>query len=481
VIAIVGAGFGGLGMALQLVRAGIRDFTIFERGSDVGGTWRENTYPGAACDIPSHLYSFSFEPKADWTRTYSAQDEILDYLRDCAAKYGLRDHIRFGTEVRSATYDEAASLWELGLGDGSTFRARVMISACGQLNRPAIPAIAGRDSFAGTAFHSAQWRHDAELEGKRIAVIGTGASAIQFVPQLAQSAASLALLQRSAPYVIPKPDRPYARAALRLFRRFPFVQRLNRIFKYLAQESNFAAFSFAQVLIALPRRTFLRQLEAHIADPELRRKLMPDYVMGCKRILLANDYYPALARPNVEVVTESIERVTPTGIITEDGRERPFDAIVYGTGFTASEFLAPMRVTGRNGLDLQTAWKGGAHAYLGIAVAGFPNLFLLYGPNTNLGHNSIIYMLEAQIRYVLDAVEKLSERPGARLEVKAERETRFNDGLQQRLAKTVWASGCGSWYFDRSGKNTVNWPDFTFVYRARTRAVDLDDYLPLHA
>jgi cation diffusion facilitator CzcD-associated flavoprotein CzcO len=476
-VAIVGAGFGGLCLAIQLVRAGRRNFTIFERGHDVGGTWRENTYPGAACDIPSHLYSFSFEPNPGWARAFAGQAEILDYLRRCVRKYGLRPHIRFGTEVRGARFDEERSRWVLDLGDAGAFEATVFVSACGQLNQPVIPNIAGRERFAGPAFHSARWRHDFVPAGKRIAVIGTGASAVQIVPELARDAATLVLFQRSAPYVIPKPDRAYRAAEKWLFGALPLVQRLNRTLKYVAHESRVIAFSYVKKAMWLARKSFEKHLAAQVPDPHLRRKLTPDYAMGCKRIMISNDYYPALGQPNVEVVTEPIERITDGGIVTADGRERPFDAIVYATGFATSAFLAPMRVVGGHGIALRDAWRGGAEAYLGVTVSGFPNFFILYGPNTNLGHNSIVYMLECQVRYVMDALATLERKGLTRLEVRPAVQARFNERLRRRLAGSVWADGCSSWYIDGAGKNANNWPDFTFAYRRRTNKLDLRDYL----
>jgi len=480
-VAIIGAGFGGLCMAIQLVRAGVASFLIFERASDVGGTWLENTYPGAACDIPSHLYAFSFEPKHDWSRAYAEQPEILSYLQHCARKYGLLEHIRFDTEVRGASFDERRNLWSLELGDGSTCEATVLISAVGQLNRPALPSVPGRETFAGPAFHSAQWRHDVAFTGKRVAVVGTGASAVQIVPELAKQAASLVLFQRSAPYVIPKGDRPYRRFEKALFCALPFVQKVSRALKYAMHESRVIAFAYAKGAMALPRAAFQKHLESQVADPELRRKLTPDYQMGCERIMISNDYYAALARPNVEVVTDAIGRITETGIVTADGAERAFDAIVYATGFASTGFLMPMRITGRDGIDLHTAWRGGAEAYLGITVTGFPNLFLLYGPNTNLGHNSIVYMLESQVTYVMDCIRALGSGKVARLDVRPSVQKRYNERLQRRIAGTVWAAGCTSWYLDPSGKNVNNWPAFTFAYKRQTKKLKLRDYIPAPA
>jgi cation diffusion facilitator CzcD-associated flavoprotein CzcO len=475
-VAIVGAGFGGIGLAIRLRRAGIGSFTIFERAASIGGTWRENTYPGAACDIPSHLYSFSFEQNPTWNRAYAGQAEILRYLQSCVDKYGLREHIRFGTGVSSARFDERRNLWVLDLSDGGTFEATVLVTACGLLNRPQLPNVPGREAFGGPAFHSARWRHDVDLTAKRVGVIGTGASAVQIVPEIAPRAASLVLFQRSAPYVIPKADRDYRAFEKTLFRRLPFVQHINRALTYAAHEVRFVAFGYSRAAMKPSRRIFERLLERQVADPELRRKLTPDYEMGCKRIMISNDYYRALARENVEVVTDPVERITPAGVVTRDGRERPFDALVYATGFAATEFLVPMRVTGRNGAALDDAWRGGAEAYLGIAVSGFPNFFMLYGPNTNLGHNSIIFMLEAQIAYVMDAIETLARGKRVRLDVRPEVQAAFNRRLQKRLTTSVWAAGCTSWYVDAAGKNTVNWPGFTFDYRLRTSKLNLRDY-----
>ena len=480
-IAIVGAGFGGLCLAIQLARAGIRSFTVYERASDVCGTWRENTYPGAACDVPSHLYSFSFERKHDWSRAFAEQPEILAYLRWCARKYGILDHIRFETTVARAAYDEERNRWTLELGDGTRAEADVFVSACGQLNRPSIPAIPGRETFAGVAFHSARWRHDVDLREKRIAVIGTGASAVQFVPQIAPLAASLTLFQRSAPYVIPKPDRAYGERDHRLFAALPIVQYLNRARKYVGHESRVVAFSYVKAAMGPTKTVFEKHLAAHVSDPVLRAKVTPDYPMGCKRIMLSNDYYASLARPNVDVVTEPIARIEPAGVVTADGRLRDAEVIIYGTGFTATDFLTPMRVTGRDGRDLHEEWRHGAEAYLGITVSGFPNFFMVYGPNTNLGHNSIVYMIEAQVAYVMNALALLEHGVVRCLDVRPAVQTAFNERLQRKIRATVWSDGCTSWYLTASGKNTVNWPDFTFAYKRRTRRVDLRHYRRAHA
>ncbi|HEX8819507.1 MAG TPA: NAD(P)/FAD-dependent oxidoreductase [Archangium sp.] len=473
---IIGAGFGGLGMAIQLRKAGLEDFLLLEKAEDVGGCWRDNHYPGAACDVPSHLYSFSFEPKADWSRRFAPRAEILDYLRHCADKYGLRSRIRFGQEVSAARFDEASGVWEVSTATGELLRTRVLISACGQLSRPAWPRLTGLERFEGPRFHSARWRHDVVLEGKRVAVIGTGASAIQFVPPVASRVQRLFLFQRSAPYVIPRPDRAYRPWEHALLRRVPWLQKLSRTFTYLQYEARVLGFFTFPVVMKLLERRFRRLLEREIAHPELRRKLTPDYPMGCKRILISNDYYAALSRPNVEVVSETIREVTARGVVTADGREHEVDALIFGTGFTATEFLSPMRVFGRGGRELNEVWREGAEAYLGVTVSGFPNFFMLYGPNTNLGHNSIVFMLESQIRYVLACMRVLREHHLRFLDVRPDAQRDFNARLQQALHHSVWEGGCTSWYKTAEGKNTNNWPGFTFLYRRHTRAPKLAHY-----
>ncbi|WP_342244492.1 flavin-containing monooxygenase [Pseudomonas sp. OTU5201] len=473
-VLIIGAGFGGLGLAIQLQKADIQDFLILEKASEVGGTWRDNSYPGAACDVPSHLYSFSFEPKTDWSRKYAPQAEIFAYQRHCADKYGLHRHIRFGCEVAGAEFDEASGTWQVQTRTGEHFQARALVSACGQLNRPAWPRIPGLDGFKRELFHSARWNHGYPLEGKRVAVIGTGASAIQFVPQIASKVAQLTLFQRSAAYVIPKPDRAYQPWELALMRRLPGLQKVDRMLKYIQHESRVLAFSVFPPLMKLMQFRFRRHLARGITDPALRQRLVPDYPLGCKRILISNDFYPALARSNVEVINTGIREVTERAVVTDDGQHHEVDAIILGTGFTATDFLAPMSIRGLGGRDLNQAWREGAEAYLGVSVSGFPNLFMLYGPNTNLGHNSIIYMLESQFRYVLDGIRALS---GLRyLDLKPEVQRHFNQRLQQDVRHTIWEQGCNSWYKTADGRNTNNWPGFTFSYRQQTRRLELNHY-----
>ncbi|WP_256663444.1 NAD(P)/FAD-dependent oxidoreductase [Pseudomonas sp. C27(2019)] len=399
---IIGTGFAGIGMAIKLRQAGITDFTILEKAQDVGGVWRDNSYPGAACDVPSHLYSFSFAPNPEWTRIFASQAEIYSYLQQCAHQYQLIAHIQFGAEVQQATYNEADSLWQVILSDGSQLHAALLISATGQLSRPALPKLDGIETFQGRAFHSANWDHSYDLAGKRVAVVGTGASAIQFVPAIAGTVEQLTVFQRSPAYLKKRPDRAYKNWQKSLFRKLPWAMKLHRAGIYLRYEAQALAFTRFKGLMKLAvGRPFEKMLAKDIADTKLRAQLTPDYPIGCKRILLSNDYLKTMTQANVELVTNSISRVTADGIETSDGVQHPVDAIIYGTGFAATEFLAPMRITGRAGLDLNETWQGRAQAYLGMSVPGFPNLFMLYGPNTNLGHNSIVYMLESQIAHVL--------------------------------------------------------------------------------
>jgi cation diffusion facilitator CzcD-associated flavoprotein CzcO len=475
-VLIIGSGFAGLGMAIQLQQAGYSDFLLLEKAAEPGGTWRDNSYPGAACDVPSHLYSFSFEPKHDWSRKFAPQAEIHQYSLHLISKYQLAERIRCNAEVSSAAFVEENGGWRVTLSDGEELTCDVLISACGQLNQPAYPALPEVAQFQGQAFHSARWRHDLDLEGKRVAVIGTGASAIQFVPQIQPKVAQLMLFQRSAAYVLSKPDRAYSRWEQGLFKRVPLLQRVNRGLMYLHHEVRGLAFISLPWLMTFMRRSFDRHLSQHITDPALRERLQPDYPMGCKRILISNDYLPALAQPNVQVITDTISEVRAHSIVTADGREHACDTLIYGTGFAATEFLSPMHITGRGGQVLNEVWRDGAEAYKGISVSGFPNLFILYGPNTNLGHNSILYMLESQFRYVLGCMRLMTQRGLRWIDVKADTQARYNRTVQADSHRTIWEQGCTSWYKLASGKNTNNWPGYTFTYRFQTRKPELHDY-----
>jgi cation diffusion facilitator CzcD-associated flavoprotein CzcO len=487
-VVVAGAGFGGIGMAIALKQAGIDDFLIVDRGDDLGGTWRDNTYPGLACDVPSNLYSFSFRP-GPWSRRFPPRQEILAYLHRLSAEHGLGPHLRFGSGIASAGFDERRAVWNLTLAGGDTLQAAALVSAVGQLNRPALPNIAGRDDFAGPAWHSARWNHGVDLTGRRVAVVGTGASAIQFVPEIAKAAAHVDVYQRTPPYVLPKPDRPYRHAEQVLFDRFPMARKADRLRIFLYGELLTSGFVLSPKFLAAPMQMWRRQLRTQITDPRLREKCVPDYVMGCKRVLFSNDWYPTLTRPNVDLVTDPIERIAGDGVVTADGALRKgdgvvtadgtlrkADAIIYGTGFQTTDFLAPMSVTGLGGRPLHETWRDGAEAYLGITVSGFPNFFMLYGPNTNLGGNSIIYMLEGQIAYVLGAIRALEQAGLDWLDVRPEVQRSFNTWVDAASRTSVWESGCRSWYTTASGRNTNNWPDHTFLYRHRVRHFDLARY-----
>jgi cation diffusion facilitator CzcD-associated flavoprotein CzcO len=474
-VVIIGAGFGGIGMAIALKQAGIDDFAVLERAGELGGTWRDNSYPGLTCDIPSQLYSFSFRPWR-WSRRFPARDEILAYLHALVAERGLGPHLRFGSGVVSAAFDERRAVWALTLDDGSTVEATAVVCSVGQLGRPVMPDISGRDEFTGPSWHSARWNHGVGLAGQRVAVIGTGASAVQFIPEIAKVAEHVDVYQRSAPYVLPKADRPYRGAEQALFDRLPVVRKADRLRVFLYGELLTSGFVLSPKLLTGPMQLWRHQLNSQIADPELRAKCVPDYVMGCKRVVFSSDWYRALARPDVELVTDPIERIAADGVITADGTARKADVIIYGTGFKAAEFLVPMQVHGLGGRTLREAWRDGAQAYYGIAVSGFPNFFMLYGPNTNLGGNSIIYMLEGQIGYVLGAIRALEAEHLAWLDVRPDVQDAFNSWVQSSSRKSVWESGCHSWYTTASGRNTNNWPDHTFLYRYRVRRFGLAAY-----
>ena len=473
---IIGSGFGGIGMAIRLEQAGRHDFLVLEKAGSLGGVWRDNTYPGAACDVPSHLYSFSFARHYDWSRRFAEQREILGYLEYCARHFGISNRLRYDHEVTRAVFDEATGRWLVSCTNGSRFSARTLITATGQLSRPAIPQLPGRERFTGRQFHSAEWDHDYPLEGKRVAVIGTGASAIQFVPRVATQATGLLLFQRSAPYVVSKPDRVWRSWQRTLMRRLPWLQDLDRLYIYLLYETRVFGFAISNALLKFYELSFRRQLRRQISDPALRARLQPDYPMGCKRILLANDYYSALARDNVEVIDKPIRELDEGAVIDADGQRHPVDALIWGTGFAATEFLAPMNIQGRDGITLDDAWAQGAEAYKGISVSGFPNLFILYGPNTNLGHSSIIHMLESQFHYVLQGLNLLDRDNLRWIDVRKDVQHDFNRRLQQRLTRTIWARDCHSWYKTEDGRNTNNWSGFTLTYRALTRTLKQDDY-----
>ncbi len=477
-IVIIGSGFAGLAMAIRLKQAGFQDFVILEKNDDLGGTWRDNTYPGCACDVPSHMYSFSFELNPDWSRMFAPQREIWEYMRRCAAKYGLAAHIRYRCTVERMEWDDAIGRWRIATIAGEAYTARAIVSGIGALHVPSIPEIPGADRFAGAAFHSAQWAQTCDLAGKRVAVIGTGASAIQFIPEIAKHAARVHVFQRTPPWIHPRPDFAIPPAVRATFAAAPPLMRAFRDGIYWLLEARAVGFAVHPKLMAPLQRVARHHIERQIGDPALRAKVTPDYTIGCKRILLSSDYYPALTRPNVDLITDPIARITETGLVCADGRAYEVDVIIYGTGFKTVEAVAELNVAGRDGVKLQDVWRGGIEAYHGITVAGFPNFFLLLGPNTGLGHNSVVFMIESQVRHVMSCLRLIARQNGETIEVRASALRRFNDGIQRRLRTAVWSEGgCKSWYLDADGVNRALWPGFSFEYWARTRRARRADYV----
>jgi cation diffusion facilitator CzcD-associated flavoprotein CzcO len=470
-VAIVGAGFSGLGLAIQLKRHGINDFVVIERASDIGGTWRDNSYPGCACDVPSHLYSFAFAPNPDWSRAYSPQTEIQAYLRDCAVRFGIIPHIRFGEEVLDAEWNERAQRWVITT-TRSQLTAQTLALGSGPLSEPAMPAIPGLNRFTGAIFHSARWDHDHDLAGEHVAVIGTGASAIQIVPRIQPIVERLTLFQRTPPWILPRRDHAIPERRRALYRSVPPTRWLQRASIYSRLEVGVLGFVYRPALLKRLESIALRHLRSRVRDSALRVKLMPSYAMGCKRILLSDDFYPALTRANVEVVSERIREVRATSVVAADGIERPLDTIILATGFHVADMPIAERVRGRIGLTLARAWRAEPRAYLGTTVTGFPNLFILIGPNTGLGHSSMVYMIESQLAYIVDALRVMDRRGLAAVEVRPEAQAEFVAEMRRRMRPTVWMTGCASWYLDAGGRNTALWPGFTWEYRWRTRRFD---------
>ena len=474
---IIGSGFSGLAMALQLRRAGQTRFLILERDLQVGGTWRDNRYPGCACDVPSHLYSLSFAPKADWQRRYAGHDEIRSYLEEVSRP--LRPHLRLGACVTEARFDETRQCWQVTLQSGEVLETRCLMAGLGPLNRPLIPDIPGLGGFSGPCFHSMHWPADLALTGKRVAVIGTGASAIQIVPGIAGDVSHLTVFQRTPPWVVTKGDQPYSPAAQRCFRALPGWRRLYRAWRYAAQELRGLAF-LHPVLMRPVQAWTRRALRQRVPDPVLRQKLTPQTTMGCKRIMLSDDYYETLQRPNVTLVTDTLARVSPTGVTTADGTEYPADVLVLATGFRHAQTPATPVIRGRGSLTLQAAWQQRRAAYLGMAVAGFPNFFLLAGPNSGLGHNSIVFMIEAQVHWIMQAL-KAMEQTGARTICVSEASyQRAMTEMARRSCRTVWQSGCRSWYLDAQGHNTAIWPGLSAEFWLRTRRFNRRDFILEH-
>jgi cation diffusion facilitator CzcD-associated flavoprotein CzcO len=475
-VAVVGGGFGGVGAVVMLRRAGYRDVTVFERGERVGGVWHHNTYPGAACDVPSHLYEFAFAPNPRWSRRYAPQAEIQTYLEDVARRHGVLGQIRTGTEVTRASWDERRSKWTLETSAGP-HESDVLITACGQLSVPKRATITGLERFDGPLFHTAEWRHDVDLTGKRVAVVGTGCSAIQVVPAIQPQVAQLDVYQRSPGWTFPKMDFPYSERTQRAFERFPWLQRLDRAAIFAFMELGAMAMTNRRWLLQPFRAVARRQITSAISDPELRAKVTPSDELGCKRLMLTDEWYPTLTRPNVELVTDAIAEVTPGGIRTEDGRERGADVIVLATGFSTHGFVAPMEIVGADGRTLARQWARVPQAYLGMSVPGFPNMFLLYGPNTNGGTGSVIYTIEAGMRHVLAALAELGAHHARRIELRRSAAEGFDRELRAALRETVWHTGCTSWYIDAQGNDPSQWPWLWSTYRKRTQQLEPGAYV----
>lgn len=479
-IAVVGSGFAGLATAVRL-RQAHREFIVLERAADLGGTWRDNSYPGCACDVPSHLYSFSFALNPDWSRAFSPQSEIFDYLQRTARDHGVMPHISFDTAVLESRWNDETRRWHIKTSRGD-MTANVLIAGTGGLSEPSIPGIPGLESFEGTTFHSAMWDHDHDLSGERVAVIGTGASAIQFAPHVQRDAAHMTLFQRTAPWILPRRDRAIGPRERWIYRHVPLAQRLVRTLIYWGRETWVMGFQRPSIM-RFPEKQALRYLRKHVRDRELRKKLTPHYRLGCKRVLLSNDYYQALTQPNVHVETDRIVEVLPRAIVTEDAtggrKEHAVDTIIFGTGFHVTDPPMAEHLYDAAGRSLADHWRDGGMAALhGICVAGFPNLFFLVGPNTGLGHNSIVLMIETQVRYVVDALRRMRRSSIAAIEPKREVQDAYNARLQEMLQGTVWnAGGCASWYLDENGRNTTLWPTFTFAFRRELRFCDLNNYV----
>ncbi|MBS1624046.1 MAG: NAD(P)/FAD-dependent oxidoreductase [Bacteroidetes bacterium] len=476
-IIIAGAGFAGICMAIRLREVHCTDLLILERNSAIGGTWYDNSYPGAACDVESHLYSFSFAPNPAWSRQFGPQQEILRYMDHCVDAYGLRDSIRLQSEVASATFEERTGLWHIATTGGQDYTARFFVSCSGGLSDPSYPAIPGIDTFSGHIFHSARWDHSYDYRDKRVAVIGTGASAIQIIPAIVDRVRKLEVFQRTPAWVIPKPDKAISSFRKAMYERLGFMRALYRWRLYWQHELMAIGFVVNPGLLRLFGKVAARHIRRAVQDPVLRKKLTPSYVIGCKRILLSNDYYPALQKSNVSVVTDGISEINSTGVRTVDGAQYDVDLIVLATGFQAAENITRFVAKGLGGRDLTEAWQHGAEAYLGTTVNGFPNMFLVVGPNTGLGHSSMLLMIEAQVGYIVQAIQQARQRSAIYLNVKKAVQQEYNRKLQDELSHSVWQSGgCHSWYQNKDGKNVTLWPGFTFTFMKRTKHFDPDQY-----
>lgn len=477
-VIVIGAGFSGVNAAIELKARGMEDFVVLERADDVGGTWRDNTYPGCACDVPSYLYSYSFEQNPDWSTTYSGSAEIHGYIRHCADKYGLTEHLRFEVAIVHAAFDESQGVWRLTDASGETWTARAVVSAIGGLVEPSTPDFPGMTDFAGDIMHTARWHHDVPLAGRKVVVIGTGASAIQVVPSIAAEVGQLTVLQRSAPYVLPKLDRPVPTRLKKLFKRVPALQTLTRrTILGITEGLVGPAVILDGVMAKLMKRYALRHMRSAISDPVLRRTMTPDYDIGCKRVLFSSVFYPALERDNVRVETTALERFTPTGIRLADGRDVDADVVITATGFKINIATPPFPIIGDDGISLDERWAGpGGKAYKGVAAAGVPNWFFMLGPNTGPGHTSVLVYTEAQAHYIVDAIQKLLDEDLVALSVQDKVMGAYHDKLQRRMGRTSWTSGCESWYLDEHGENHTLFPGLATEYALSMRRFKPAEY-----
>lgn len=474
---IIGTGFAGLCAAIRLKQKGM-NFLILEKEAKIGGVWRDNTYPGAQCDVQSHLYSFSFEPYPYWSRTYGMQNEILQYMEHCKQKYQLQPHIRFQNEVRQASWQEKQNHWLVKTQKNQSYRAKFIFCAFGGLSRISYPNITGLDSFQGKLFHSARWDHSVDLTDKKVAVIGSAASAIQIVPAIVSKVKELAIFQRTASWILPKPDREYLPIEKFAFQSLPPLQWLSREWIYWQLEWRAMAFVYTPHWMDTLQKRVEAYIRKSIDDPVLRRKVTPNYKIGCKRILLSNDYYPAIQQKHVDVITTGIDSIDENGIIVKDGQKKEVDVIITATGFKVTEDYLPFSITGRNNIGIETEWQKGPEAYLGTTVKNFPNAFLIVGPNTGLAHSSMIYMMEAQVEYAIKIIAHMEAKDNHYFEVKKEVQDSYNRSLQKKLARSIWnTGGCSSWYRNQQGKNISLWPGFTFEYRLQTEFFQPADYI----
>ncbi len=475
-VAIVGAGFGGIGVGIALKKKGIEDFVIFEGEPGVGGSWRTNTYPGCACDVPSHLYSYSFEPNPRWTESFSSQKDIQRYIEHCADRYDIRRHIRFNTRVTDARFDEEQGVWKVSTDDGEVTTARIFVPATGALSHPLYPEIEGRDSFLGAAIHTARWDDTVDLTGKRVGVLGSGASAIQVVPAIAPKVGQLTVFQRTASWVLPKHNRKFTSTQQARWKRLPFAQQAVRLALYWTMESALPALMWYPRMLRVGELLHKRNLERAIRDPELRRKLTPTYKVGCKRTLVSDDWFPAFARDNVTLVTDGVERITKNGIVTKDGKEHALDVLIYATGYQIGAPAYPFQVHGLGDRELRAYWGTRSKAYYGMSVAGFPNMFLIMGPNTGPGHTSVLIYQEAQYAYVANFADRLLNGSETYFDVKEDVMNAQWDKFQRRMAGSSWLSGCSSWYLNPDGSNSTMWPGFSFEYVLQMKDLHLEAY-----